>query len=650
MSGITGFWQRDGGPARPEILDRMSEALSHRGPDGEGRRAAPSALLACRHLWVTPEEIGERQPVVAPTGAMLVLDGRIDNRQELLERLELPPTVSDAVSVLAAYDVWGDAFPEHLNGDFAVALYDGSRKRLLLARDALGMRPLYYFTVGSTVGFASEIKALLEHPDAKREIDPEGLADFLLMSSRPLDGQETTCFAGILAVKAAHIVIATPDAITVRRYWDFETGSSITLRSFDDYSDALQERFEEAVRRRLRCARPVAVSLSGGLDSSSIFCQAVRLVRSGKAAAPDVIGISYVGRAGTDADEERFLTHIERHYGVAIDRFPLESHAGLLTGIDEQIAAIEAPLLDYMWGVTREVHRRAADHRARVLLSGTWGDQMLFSSAYLVDLLSSGAWVTLTEHLRKYRRWLGAPAARQILRTFALDAGREYTPRPLLPALKRLRLRISPPGRPKQWFSDAFLVRALRFADRPALLGDGFRTAHARSIYIEARSKYHVHCMEWNNKVLALRGLDASLPFLDRDLVAFMMAIPGEIQNWKGVPRGLMRAAMRGILPEPIRTRVWKADFTAAVNTSVEQDVATVASMLPPDCLGVRMGFLDGARLGAEVQTLAAGLQRADCLDSWSLADLFGLEMWLRVFFGRDHSYAASDGFRGALT
>jgi asparagine synthase (glutamine-hydrolysing) len=633
MSGIVGLWNLDGRPLEPSVLDGMSRTLRHRGPDGEGRCIDGSSGFVHQHAWVTPEEVGEQQPLVGRTDAVLVLDGRIDNRDELLRALDLPRTASDAGCVLAAYERWGDAFAERLNGDFALAVFDESRQRLILARDAIGIRPLYYFRNERLFAFASEIKALLAHPDIPSQPDDEGIADFLLMSSRPLDQQAATCFAGISAVEPAHLVIATPGRAAARRYWDFDAGLAIRLRSFAEYTEAFQERFSTAITRRIRSAYPIAVSVSGGLDSSSIFCEAETLVRSGAGACPGIKGVAYSGFAGTDSDEVAFLREIEREYGVSIDRFPLEQFSGLASGVHEQIGAIEAPFLDYMWGVTRELHRRARATGARVLLSGTWGDQVLFSSAYLIDLFRRLAWGKILHDLREYRRWFGEEEARILTRSFAWATARHHLPPALVPPLKRIRLKWFPPGRPKRWFSDAFLGRALRFADRPATMGAGFHSAQARSIYLEARSKYHVHCMEWNNKVTALSGLDAALPFLDRDLIAFLMAIPGEIQNWRGVPRGLMREAMRGILPEPVRTRAWKANFTNAVNRGVEQDLSAITHALSRDSLGVRRGYLDPERLAPEVAALSASLSEADTSYSWDLADVFGLEVWLQVFF-----------------
>jgi asparagine synthase (glutamine-hydrolysing) len=185
---------------------------------------------------------------------------------------------------------------------------------------------------------------------------------------------------------------------------------------------------------------------------------------------------------------------------------------------------------------------------------------------------------------------------------------------------------------PQRSFSDRFLDRALTFADRPVTLDIDFHSAHARAIYLAARSKYHVHCLEWNNKIAASYGLDATFPFLDRDLVQFLMAVPGDVQARNGVPRALARDAMRGLLPESIRTRTWKADFSALVNSGVAQDAEALRHMLSSQSLAARLGYFDTTRVAAEVERLADGATGEHCVDSWDLTDLLGLEVWLQVF------------------
>ena len=168
---------------------------------------------------------------------------------------------------------------------------------------------------------------------------------------------------------------------------------------------------------------------------------------------------------------------------MTIDRFTIEPLVGVVEGIDQQIAATEAPLVDYMWGITREVHERATARGARVLLTGHWGDQVFFSSGYLVDLFHQLAWREIRRHTREYVRWFGAGETRVLSRRFVVNVARHHLPHALVPPFKWIRRRLLGTDRPKPWFSDAFLRRALRFAGRPATLGSGFHSAQARSLF-----------------------------------------------------------------------------------------------------------------------------------------------------------------------
>jgi asparagine synthase (glutamine-hydrolysing) len=633
MSGISGVWHLDGRPIDGRVLGGMAAPMRHRGPDGERSRIDGSVAFSCQHLWVAAEDHGAYQPLVGNSGAMLVMDGRLDNRDEIVSACGLDRHVSDARCVLSAYERWADGFAARLNGDFAIAIFDSRAQRLLLVRDVIGVRPLYYVHNSRLLAFASEIKSLLAHPDITTRPDDEGVADFMLIGARPLDHQDLTCFRGVASVVPAHIVTVTRTSLARQRYWDFETGRRLRYRSFGEYVEAFAGHFTEAVTRRSRSIHPIAVSVSGGLDSSSIFCQAEVLRRSGATAVPKIAGVSYVSERH-ETDEQHFLRDIESKYGVAADRFAIEPRTGMVRGVREQLTAIEAPFVDYMWGVTREVHIRAAATGARSMLSGHWGDQMLFSTAYLIDLLRRGAWRSIWRHTREYARYFGDEETAIRRRRLLVDAVRYHVPRAIAPPLKWLRLRAFERRPPKPWFSPGFLASALRYRYRLATFERPFHSAHAQAVYIEARSKYHVQCMEWNAKVAAAHGLEVAFPFLDRDLIAFLMAIPGEVHARHGVPRVLLREAMRDILPESIRTRTWKSDFTQLVNHSLREDAAAILETMSADCLGVRFGYLDADRLAPELARLASMLNAPDCIDSWELADTYGLEMWLQVFWG----------------
>jgi asparagine synthase (glutamine-hydrolysing) len=624
------------------ILRAMSHTLSHRGPDGEDTVVAGAIGLAHQHLWITLEEIGERQPLANDRGTAIVFDGRLDNRDELDRLLDLPARTSDAACALAAYGLWQANFVEHLAGDFALGLFDPARQQLILGRDALGVRPLYYHASPKFLAFASELKALLAHPEIPAEPDENGVADALMLRVRPVDGLNVTCFKGISSLEPSHVLTATRESVQRRKYWDFDGMARLELKTFEEYAEAFRERFATAVRRRTRSAFPIAVSVSGGLDSSSIFCQADMLRRSESGLTPDLAGISYVG-VGT-ADEREFLDLVEQATAIPIVRIPLDDHLGVVDGAVTQVWHVETPTLDYLWRARVAIAGGMRERGARVLLSGHWGDQMLFSRGYLVDLARRFSWRELRAHLREYPRWLDVGEGNVYARRLWPELAHSLVPDWLRAPLKRARRRLSAPP-PVGWFADDFITRARSSSDAPARFDQRFHSVQAKTIYLQARSAYHVQSMEWNNKAAAIAGHDHAFPFLDRDLIALLIAMPGTMQNRGGVPRAVLREGLRGVLPDPIRARTWKADFSGAVNTGVARDFQAIAAYLTRDSQAVARGYFDAGRLGPEVARLGAAPTRDDCSDSWNLADAFGFELWLRVFFAH-----AASGQKGPRT
>ncbi len=634
MSGIVGMWNLDGKPVEREVLARMSATLAHRGLDGEEMWIEGPVGFACQLFRVTPESAEETQPMVGASGAVLVFDGRLDNREDLLADLKDSYQVSssspDPALVLAAYESFGDRLPERLVGDFALGLFDPNRQQLLLARDAIGIRPLYYCRTGDTFLFASEIKALLAHPAVSTRPDDNVLAQYFL--GRQQETRGMTFFEGVWSLLPAHTAVCTPQGFVTRRYWDFDASRPIRLGSFAEYADAFREQFERAVRRRLRSMYPVAVSLSGGLDSSSIFCLAETLKRGRQTSCPHILGVSYTPPEGSACDESAFLTDIERQYGVAIHRFPV-TPGGPLNGSREAVWHVEAPFLDEMWTTTHTLFSSAHEHGARVLLTGHWADQIFFDQSYLVDRFYDLAWGEVWAHWNEYARWFSDCDASDFRRRFFVDLVKYSLPGPVVSLLRSLRLK---PDRP--WYTWALRKRARRhtFATPPS--ARAFRTAHARSLYEQVRSSRHVFCMEWDNKVAAMHGVEMAFPFLDRDLVSFLMRIPGELQTWQGVPKGLLRKALRDVLPEAIACRNWKADFTDFLNQGVARDYSQMIQSLRSEAMAVKSGYVREDMLKAELDRVKDRLRGESCDTARSLSDLMGLELWLQTFFRENHN------------
>lgn len=631
MSGIVGIWHLDGRPADRREIARLLATIRHRGRDAEAVRVIGGAALGCCLARTTPESVSEIQPAVAADGTMLVLDGRLDDRDELSAALASHVTVSreapDSTLALAAYRAFGDDFPARLAGDFALGLFDPRRRRMVLARDAVGVRPLYYLAAERLFLFASEIKAIVAHSAVEARPDDGALADFLFTRCVGREPTWRTFFEDVASVLPAHVVIAEPRGVRRMRYWDFDVTRRLTFACESEYAEAFKQYFDRAVRRRLRSVRPAAVSLSGGLDSSAVFCAAHAWPRGERNGPVAPIGVSLTFPDGDPSDEKQYLAAIERACGAAIVRLH-DPPIGLANRCQDAIWHAEGPWLDGQWNATHAQMSAVRDLGASVLLTGHWGDQFLFDDAYLVDLCRSGRWQTALRHATTYSRWMDVPEA-HFKRRLAVALLKYHAP-DVAAVCRRVRDAVRRRPSARAWYSDAF-VRRERPAARQRIRTDS--PAHARSLYGEIRSQYAVSCMEWNNKIAAMHGLDIAFPFLDRDLVGFLMAIPGEMVTRAGVPKALLRDGYRGVIPDDIVHRSSKADFTDRTNAGVTTDRSIV---------------LDGIRNGLSVERRYV---RRDALDAiaavplddassvgnaWALSDLFALELWLREFVGPD--------------
>ena len=272
MCGIAGAVLVEGNAALPDP-ERMIATLRHRGPDGTGYFRSSTCVLGNARLSIIDLETGEQPVANEDESVWTVLNGEIFNFIELradLQRLgHRFRTRSDTEVIVHAYEEYGDRFVEHLSGQFAIALWDVPRQRLLLARDRVGIRPLFYTTVGGRLLFGSEVKAILAVAPEAARLDEQGLAQVFTFWGTV--GQRTV-FRGVRSLPAGHLLIAQSGAERLERYWDwtFPQGEGRTDLSLDEAAEALHALLTEVVRQQLRSDVPVGAYLSGGLDSSGI--------------------------------------------------------------------------------------------------------------------------------------------------------------------------------------------------------------------------------------------------------------------------------------------------------------------------------------------------------------------------------------------
>ncbi len=626
MSGVVALVYLDGRPADATTLEKMAQYVEPPRPRRLSNMGLGSAGLACQHLKVTSESTGELQPHGCPDGLVVSFDGRLDNRDSLIAMLgaELGHVAdpSDSALVMAAYRRFGEGFAEHLNGDFALAIFDADHRKLLLARDIIGVRTLYYWQSRQTFLAASEIKAILAHPEVRVTPDDDALADFVLGG----DPYQThlTCFRSVYRVLPGHTMVVDPERIRSFQHWDFNPAKQVRHSSIADYAEELRALLEQAVRRRLRSMFPVGVLVSGGLDSSAVLCQAEMLKQSGAPVAP-AAGISMVFPKGTVADEENYLDDIESSYNIHIERRPFN----FFQVEDAMLWHTEVPRL--IWDSGIDLVDAARDMGCRVVLDGDYGDQMMFSDAHIIELARSFRWLGVKRELAaraRSMRDVEVPDLNSYYRGVLL---RDFIPDGLMPTVRSVRRMLGRDDYP-DWYSKSFQRRAFtrnRAYRRP---GRGIGGKQAEACYQFVASAHRLNCVEESNKMAAARGIVSAHPFLDRDLIEFMMAIPGEIATWQGIAKGLFRESMRGVLPENIRTRDWKSDFTSFHNNSVARDYSRFQQLMRPDCLAVRYGYLDPKGLLSRFSKHKSALNLNVATPARWVTATIGLELWLKLF------------------
>jgi asparagine synthase (glutamine-hydrolysing) len=622
VSGILGVWNLDGRPVEDALLRTLSARLAHRGLDREGLWIEGPVGLGCQLFCVTPESQSETQPLVRD-GVAVVFDGRLDDRDELLRLLEgVPADAPDSELVLAAYQCFGELLPEKLNGDFALAVWDRGERRLLLARDSIGVRPVYYCRAGEAFLFASEIKAILAHPGVRTRPNDETLADWVLRFPGE-DHRGLTFFEGVFSLPPAHTALLTGRGLRVRRYWDFDKTRRLRLPSFRDYAEAFRVHFDRAIRRRLRSQGPVAMSVSGGLDSSSMFCWAETLRRASPGCLPPVRGFTRSFPAGTPASEERFVAEIERQYQTPIQRIPAVP-VGFLEAAEDEVRCVECPVLNLQWHSDSVYLETIRQQGLRLVLTGHWGDQFLAGRVYLVDQFLRGDWGLVWRYIR------GHP--KRFRRNFPRWLAWHLTPASLARAMRRMRLWRKRPSWDAGWFAASFRKRILERDRQWTRFGGPFSSAHARALYQEVRARYHVVLLEWSNKVAAHHGLEAAYPFLDRDLIQFLMAIPGDAVSSEDERKRILRRALGDVLPAAVASRRDKGRLGEWINTATAQEYDHLLHRLDGYVKIHERGYVNRCRCGDIFGRLRQSLVGRNVRVAAGLRDLVGLELWLQVF------------------
>ncbi len=607
MCGIAGWvdWREDLTRQRA-VLEAMGSRLARRGPDAAGLWLSARCGLVHRRLAVVDPE-GGAQPMAREQGDrrwVITYNGELYNtedlRRELAGRGHRFRSRSDTEVLLAAYMEWGPACLGRLNGIFAFGVWDEGSQTLFLARDRLGVKPLFYARKGGAFLFASEQKALLAHPRLRAEVDEEGLNEIFALGPGRTPGHGL--FRGVAELRAGCWLTVRPTGVRRGRYW------SLPCRRHREGPDETAARvrwlLQDAVERQLVSDVPLGAFLSGGIDSSAVSAlAAAALARQGRGPLL-TFSVEYTGderyfrpnpfEPEADAPWARRVAAWlgSRHRAVRLDP------GDLAATLDEAMTARDAPGMADV-DTSLYLFCREVKGTVTVALSGEGADELFGGYPWFREEAAPPGgfpWVRLVRE----RAALLAPWLREILR-------------------------------PEEYAAARY---AAALAEVPSLPGEGEGDARLRQVAYLSLTRFLATLLERKDRMSMASGLEVRVPFLDHRLVEYVWNIPWEIRSADGVPKGILRRALASMLPRDVLERR-KSPYPKAHHPAFLEAVRTRFLALLDDPASPVAPLLDAPRL----RTMAQGslelavpffgqLMRGPQL----LAYLLQVDAWLRAY------------------
>jgi asparagine synthase (glutamine-hydrolysing) len=626
MSVQFGRWNFEGPPSAPDYIENVSAVLAPYGPDSNESYSNGGLRILYRAFHTTKESHREKQPFISPSGAVITWDGRLDNRADLISGLYDSLTVdsTDVAIVAAAYEKWGTNCLGKLIGDWALSIWNPRERSVLLSKDHIGTKHLYYSFDDKHLTWSTILDPLVLFAGRTFEICEEYIAGWFAIM---FPAAHLTPYIGVHSVPPSSSVLFRPGKHTVAKYWDFDPGKRIRYDTDAEYEEHFRFALATAVQRRLRSDRPVLAELSGGMDSSSIVCVADVVIARGAAECPRLDTISWFDDSydhlEPDSNELHWISKVEEkrnragfHINTGGLRQEEAKDASSRKSFEPEFGNDCFPVTPIPNNSQSEFFKRykacIQSQGYRVTFSGIGGDEPTGGAVptptpELQNLLARARFATVARQLKAWATKMRKPRLQLLWET--------------VQGFLSARVDLPNEMRPAPWLDPDFVRR-----NRAAFCAYPFRVKLFGPL---PSFQEHLDKLAGNRRFVAYCHLHSDLlreiryPYYDRDFLELMYAIPTEQIVRVGQRRSLMKRALAGIVPDGLLNRRRKTFVPPEPKKDSLTEWPSLVEMGQHITSGT-IGIVDPDRLAEALQKArhnedvpSVSLKRAVTLESW---------------------------------
>lgn len=580
MSAIFGIINKNGAPVSEQEASRMQQAMLHRATDGQRTLLSGNCFLGHHLLVVSPHQ--KVESLHEEGNLVITADARIDNRDELIKLLGLSnnqPT-ADGRLILEAYRKWGRDCVQHLEGEFAFAIFDRHAGTLFCATDHIGFRPLYYYDTPGSFVFCSEMKGILAVKQTPNIFNEEALIEYFFRQS----DYAKTYNDEIFALLAGSTLTITDGKVSISKYWSPQPWGKYHFTRDKEWAECLRDVLLKAIENRMQTELPVGILLSGGLDSSSIACIAGRILEKKNRPLYAFSSVLPASHTGIEQDERKYIGIVGKHLPNLEQVFIEAPDVGPLSNL-ETTFGLEETIPNAFFYMDQALHEAAQKKNVRVLLSGFGGDFFVSHRGryVLYQLIRQLKLKDAARVLRETKKF--EKSYLQILKTDYVAFTKLY--KYYYKAMNMFRFNWQHYTPLKDSFSKSY-TQKIDFA-HPSDQGTFMRQ------YINTGHMGRLMCTFYNR--FAAYNMEAETPMFDKNVMDFMMDLPIDQLKTGGVKRSLIRRAMEGILPGEIQWRPDKTPFSPDYVARIIREKDAIRSLLNTPENAIEWKYIDKARI-----------------------------------------------------